>query len=206
MKNSLTLLTFFLLSTIANAQLFVGAGFGTFKKQSGYKGYGPTVSLLYSPEILQKLTMFLNTSLYNKNAMEFGTVTIYDNLGSKIGEAQKSVNVRTIHYQFGFMCSLGDKENAPKPNFFLGAGLALSKLAATYNYDMPGHILPSDEVKKSVFGFNFNAGVHSQVKKLVIELKGNFDFMLGHDIGELDSDALPHVNSTRLSFYYPLTR
>lgn len=197
----------FLLSALQSySQLFVGAGFGTFKKKTGYRGLGPTISVLYSQNFMKESTLFLNTSFYQKKGLPFGTVKVTDNLGSSIGNAAKSVNVTTIHYRFGFMRNFGNKENSPVPNFFLGAGLAWSQINTTYNYDLKGYNIPSEKAKNAVFGFHFSAGMHSQIKKLVIELKGSFDFMLGQDIKEYENDeSLPHINSTQLTIYYPLT-
>jgi hypothetical protein len=207
-SNQIIIIVLFSLITFqSNAQLFIGGGIGSFNKKLGCRGIGPTIGLLYSKDFLEETSFFFNTSLYNTNGLQFGTVDVYDNSGNKIGVADKSVNISKTHYQLGFLVNLGKQENAPRPNFFCGAGLVLSIAKATYNYNLQGQTIPSESSGRSIFGFNFDAGINCKLKKLVIELKGSFDFMLKQDISELENDlALPHVSSTRLSFYYPLTK
>lgn len=206
-KCILFVILFLFAGTQSYSQFFVGGGFGIFSKNAENKGVGPTVNLLYSKDFLKQSAFFFNTSLYKKNGVKLGNVEVYNGTGTIVGSAEKSVNISTTHYQLGFLRNLGSKENAPMPNLFLGAGLVLSKVKATYNYTLTGQNVPSDKISNSIYGFHFSAGVHSQINRFIIELKGSFDFMLSADIKEYDIDeSLKHVNSTRLSIYYPLTK
>jgi hypothetical protein len=179
MKKSVILFFFLIIVKTSIAQLSVGASFGTYSVPGAtydLKGFAPTLRIEYTGgEETQQI--FLDATLFTKN-FPAGSTDIYDGNGSYLGYALTKQFYSIKHLQLGFKRSLAGDFTDSKFNCFLGAGVAACFVGTKYKYSLTGQLIPDEKINRNIFGFHFNTGGQWRIKKIVLELKGNFDIVL----------------------------
>lgn len=193
-----------LFSFSANAQLNLGAAYGTFNipgmTYGRFKGYGPTLKFMYRREESQ---FFFDATLLSKKDRPTETIAVKDENGMIVGNASGSENYSIKHFQLGFSNMLTDYENPVR--FFLGGGLSYSLIKNTNKYSLTGFDFEDQVSKTTSYGFNFSAGLQWKIEPITLELKGNLDLMLKPM--EAGNDEATHfVGGTRLGILIPITK
>jgi hypothetical protein len=161
------------------AQFSAGLAYGTFRvlgANKDFRGTGPTLLLKYTGGE-ENQEFFLDASLYNKKFIGSET-QIYDADGFSLGYAATKESYSIKHIQLGWKQALGGNFTDTKLNCFLAAGGVVSFIKTSYKYDLSGYKIPDDFVKKIAYGFHFSTGGQWRIKPIVLELRGNFDFVL----------------------------
>ena len=207
MKKITVFFIFLFVVKFSVAQLSVGAAFGTFNVPAAsqrFKGYAPTVRIEYTGgEETQQV--YLDVSLYKKDQAGFGT-DIYDDDGNSIGYAATVKAYSIKHIQLGFKRSLAGNFTDTKFNCFLGGGGVVSFVQTNYKYNLPGYVIPDEKVNRTLYGFHFNTGGQWRIKKIVLELRGNFDLVLKPITTDGGDNTSNILTSLRLGVMVPIVK
>jgi hypothetical protein len=200
MKKGMLLLVAGFICCSLSAQLLVGASLGTYNSPNmNVRRLGPTVKIEYI--YTDGASAFLEGSMYGKERSA-GKETISRVNGAVIGEADVKSKYSTIHLQLGFKTFLGRWPDEEGLAFFLGAGGAFSSFKNVRKYSLEGYTIDDDKVTGTSYGFHFNSGFQYKFKKIIVDLKGNFDIMLKPVLTEGSHIIL----GSRLGVLIPLTK
>jgi len=207
MKNITSFFALFFIIQFSHAQLLVGGAFGTFNvpaASQGFRGYGPTLRIEYTGEE-ETQQVFLDASLYKKD-QGGSEIAIYDDMANLVGYAAATRTYTIKQLQLGFKKSLAGDFTDSKLNCFIGAGGALSFIKTNYNYKLAGAVIPDDNINRTLYGFHFNTGAQWRLKKIVLELRGNFDLMLKPVTPEAGDNTSNILTSLRLGVTFPIVK
>lgn len=210
MKKLVYVLSFLFFFNVSKAQIFVGAAFGTYNvpgmSTGPFKGFSPVLKLAYMPKGPVGDQFFLNASVYTKNVNN-GTENVYDGGGTLLGAATSEIAYHMRHLHLGFTKVLGSRDNEYEvPKFFTGAGASILQVKNVYTYEING-IKKTPEINtRWLYGFHFNAGVQYKVNPFLIQLQGNFDFMLAQIERDATEEAGYFVFGTKLGVLIPISK
>ena len=186
----------------ADAQSFVGAGYGTYNvpgASSEFKGYCPTLTYEYLFDNMRQ-SVYTDVSFFKNDEMWQGASEI-DNMGNIIREPDLQLHTTYLYGQAGAKMLLGEADER-KIIPYLGAGFAFA-FAKTKSSKViaPGEMAGSES--RLLWGFHFNAGAQYNFGALVVALRGNLDFILKPiDYNSSSSNVL---KNTRLAVLIPLS-
>lgn len=204
MKKLYTAFVLTICSFCASAQLNLGVGYGTFSipgmTYGRFKGYGPTLKLMYRREESQ---FFFDAALLSKKNRPTETIAVKDENGMVVGNATGAENYSIKHFQLGFLNMFTDYEKPVR--FFLGGGLSYSLIKNSNKYSLPGFDIQDKVSKTTSYGFNFSAGLQWKIEPITLELKGNIDLML-EPMEAGNDEATNFVGGTRLGILIPITK
>jgi hypothetical protein len=200
MKKGILLLLTACFCYFSSAQLLAGASFGTFNLPNArLRHFVPTAKLEYI--YTDGASIYLEGSLASKKRPA-GTETVQQPDGTVAGTATIDLQYSVVHTQLGFKRFLGRLPEEEGLAFFLGGGGAFSFYKKTYSYSLPGYAIDDSKLSGTSYGFHFSTGVQYNIKKLIVDLKGNFDIML-KPVLENESHI---VLGTRLGVLIPVTK
>ena len=209
MKKLLFFLFIIFCQNISRAQLYVGAGYGTYNipgmSTGSFKGMSPVLNLTYMPDGYTGSQLFLNASMYSKN-VNSGIADVYDDNGNMLGSASSETHYRMKQFQIGFAGVFGSREQMKLPKFFAGGGVALLHVENQDTYELNGAKTTTEKYTRLLYGFHFNAGLQYQITPVVIQLKGNFDFMLKQIEKDATGESGYFLFGTKLGLLVPLSK
>lgn len=187
----------------ADAQGFVGAGYGTYNvpaASSQFKGYCPTVKYEYLFDNKRR-SVYTDVSFFKRDEQLQGTSEM-DNTGNIMRGPDLQLHTTYLYGQLGAKVLFGYAEER-KIIPYVGGGFAVAFANTKSTLSSAPEEMAGAE-SRLLWGFHFNAGAQYNFGALLVELRGNLDFVLKTiDHSSSSSNVL---KNTRLVVLIPLRR
>ncbi|TDX02318.1 hypothetical protein [Dinghuibacter silviterrae] len=200
MRLPFALLVCTLMHTVVRAQVFMGGGYGTFNVPGAsekFRGFGPTFRCEYI-EKNERISLYLDASYFEKT-MSQGTTEVYDRNGVPQGQASVNTRFSYVYNVIGSKILLVTTADEKKINPYVGGGFDFIYAQQRTSYQ-PSYDAGSGAHGSMLYGLQLNTGIQYCIQPVIIELRGNLDFVFK----PLVDDNSNILTNLRLSAMIPL--